>query len=184
MPHCLSPPGLPCRVCHVPQLLSWPPVWGGTRLHVSATAVSDPFPHLEPPVRLHLRLDIAQAESGSIKPRDKWWWRCRPLGKRWEGRGWANGRHTHGWEDITKKSSPRWPSLIVGGSSSMLLGFLQYLYVCIYILLSSICVLRTCAFSTKYLTMVSTSHYVYSCLCLRSVVLMYIQWLHVWIDQA
>ena len=33
------PPGFSGGVCHVPQLLPWPSIWGGSRLHVSPPAL-------------------------------------------------------------------------------------------------------------------------------------------------
>ena len=56
--------GLPGRIRNVPQLLPRPPLRRGPRLHVSAAAVPNPVPHAEPPVRLHVRLDHAEAEGG------------------------------------------------------------------------------------------------------------------------
>lgn len=36
---CLFPPGFPSGVCHVPELLPWPALRGGARLHVPAAAL-------------------------------------------------------------------------------------------------------------------------------------------------
>ena len=55
--------GFPSRVCHVPQLLPRAALRRGTRLHVSAPALQNPLQDPQPPVRLHLRLDDAQAEG-------------------------------------------------------------------------------------------------------------------------
>lgn len=55
---------LPSRVLHVPELLPRAAVRGGSRLHVPAPAVPHPVPHAQPPVRLHVRLDDAEAEGG------------------------------------------------------------------------------------------------------------------------
>jgi len=55
--------GLPLRVLHVPELLSWAALRRGPRLHVPAPALPHPLPHPQPPVRLHLRLDTPQAEE-------------------------------------------------------------------------------------------------------------------------
>lgn len=40
--HCWFP-GVPCRICHVPELLSWPALWGGTRLHVPEAIIPYSF---------------------------------------------------------------------------------------------------------------------------------------------
>lgn len=56
-------PGFPSGVRHVSELLPRSEVRGGPRLHVSPSAVPDPLPHPQPPVRLHLRLDHAEAEG-------------------------------------------------------------------------------------------------------------------------
>jgi len=55
--------GIPCRVSHVPQLLPWSAVWGGSRLHVPTAAVSHSLPHTEPSVWLRLWLDNIETES-------------------------------------------------------------------------------------------------------------------------
>ena len=55
--------GFPSRVCNVPQLLPWAALRGGARLHVPASALQDPLQDAQPPVRLHLRLDNAEAEG-------------------------------------------------------------------------------------------------------------------------
>uniref|UniRef100_A0A8D9BHK8 Uncharacterized protein n=1 Tax=Cacopsylla melanoneura TaxID=428564 RepID=A0A8D9BHK8_9HEMI len=53
---------VPGRVRHVSELLPGSPVRRGARLHVPASVISYPVPHPEPPVRLSVRLDHAQAE--------------------------------------------------------------------------------------------------------------------------
>ena len=47
-------PGVPGRICHVPELLSRSTVRGGARLHVPSPVVSHPLPHAQPSVRLHV----------------------------------------------------------------------------------------------------------------------------------
>jgi hypothetical protein len=64
--------GLPGGICHVLELLSRTPLRGATRLHVSAAVVPHPIPHPQPPIRLHLRLDHAEAESRRHCRRHRW----------------------------------------------------------------------------------------------------------------
>lgn len=64
--------GLPGGICHVLELLSRTPLRGATRLHVFAAVVPHPIPHPQPPIRLHLRLDHAEAESRRHCRRHRW----------------------------------------------------------------------------------------------------------------
>lgn len=57
--------GLPGGIFHVPQLLPRTAFRRAARLHVPAPAVPHPVPHAESPVRLHVRLDAAEAEDRS-----------------------------------------------------------------------------------------------------------------------
>jgi len=61
--------GFPRRVCHVFELLPRSSIRRGSRLHVSPSAVQDPLPNPQPPVRLHFRLDDVETEGRSLRCR-------------------------------------------------------------------------------------------------------------------